>query len=351
MNIHRLVASFVKMGSFLCHPCHSDCLRCGCGCHLKSKEMSTVSKSESSSLLATPDSCRRNYDPPVLPDNNSNSLSIETSQYHSFVGGAPSNNSLPSGSTTEGGSIRPRKKAPHSGPLLGIVSTDGPGHVAGELDSGLSSPSRRSFSYSQVTTDRGNDLHKAIKEAYKWKERFTSPDKEFLKEMDKLFMDCQVHLSDISAQSTPAARKEADSLVDEMIALRNHWGTKLLPTSICNAFIRERIYIDLGFHHYRIDSAQFFEPVPFYSQSSQNTGELMKLFRFSVYDLSREEVVIRYFLERSNVIQLYHVLCYTLNGQRGQIHPYGAECPTYWDLRTHMINDLCSRFQNGFFKT
>jgi hypothetical protein len=200
-----------------------------------------------------------------------------------------------------------------------------------------------------ITTERGRDLDNAIKQAYKWKNRYDSPNKDFLLEMDKLFMDCQVHLSDISSQSNSISRREADALVEELIALRNHWGPTLLPLSVCNAFVRERIFLNIGLKHYRIDCAQFFEPIPFYNQY-QNTGELMKLYRFSVYDLQYSEVIIRYFLERSNVIHMYHVLCFTIDGQRGQVHPYGVECPTYWDLRSHMISDLCNRFQNANIK-
>lgn len=330
-----------------------SCFRRG----VSEKRNPSSSESESSNLLLDESNSYCYSDERTGSPNRPASNSFLSSQYHSFVGGAVGTQSLPSESGNNGD--RKRTK-PRTGPLPGRVATDDAGeHVAGvENDSGHStSPSRRSASLSQshhpVTSSRGNDLHKAIKEAYKWKETYTSHNKDFLKQMDKLFMDCQIHLSDISSQSTPAARKEADALVEEMIALRNHWGQTLLPNSVCNAFIRERVYIDLGFQHYRIDCAQFFEPVPFYNNSSHNTGELMKLYRFSVYNMATNEVVIRYFLERSNVIHLYHVLCYTVsNGQRGQIHPYGAESPSYWELRSRMISDLCSRFQNhGLIKT
>ena len=212
------------------------------------------------------------------------------------------------------------------------------------LSSQLEPLTSRASQSSVICSNRGKDLQKAIHDAYKWKDEFSYPSKEFLAEMDKLFMDCQVHLTDLSSRSNVKVQKEADALVEELIALRNHWGPRLLPNSVCNAFVRERIYLNLGFQRYRIDCAQFFEPVPFYHQSSNNPGELMKLYRFSVYDLSRDEVIIRYFLERSYIIQLYHVLCYVHGNQRGQVQPYGSECPTYWELRTQMINDLCVRF-------
>lgn len=169
--------------------------------------------------------------------------------------------------------------------------------------------------------------------------------------MDRLYMECQLHLTALSSRSNVEHKREADMIVQEMITVRNHWGAGLLPNSICNAFVRERIPMTLGTNarQFRIDCAQFFEPVPFYGTQQQavNPGELMKLYRFSVYDLSRNEVVLRYYLERSNVTQLYHVLCFTCESYRGQVHPYGTEQPSYWDIRHKMLEDVCSRLMSA----
>lgn len=227
-------------------------------------------------------------------------------------------------------------------------------------DSGLFSPSRTGTSLSRsqsvssavspaISSQKGSDLHAAIKEAYRLKDNYSTPTPEFLAKMDKLFMECQIHLSDLSAatHSINSNQREADFLVDELIALRNHWGPQLLPTSVCNAFVRERIEIDLGLQRYRVDCAEFFEPVPYYSQSVPNTGDLVKIYRFSVYDVSRNEVILRYFLERSHVRQIFHALCYSQpeDNKHGQVHPYGTECPSYWTVRSHVISDMCKRFQ------
>ena len=74
---------------------------------------------------------------------------------------------------------------------------------------------------------------------------------------------------------------------------------------------------------------------------------MMKLFRFSVYDLNKNEVVFRYFLERSNVLGVYYVLGFVTTNMRGQIHPYGDTCPKYWDLRKHMLSDVSSRLSRA----
>ena len=202
-----------------------------------------------------------------------------------------------------------------------------------------------------VCSPRGKEVMANLRKAYEWHDRFDSPSQEFLSLMDRLYMECQVHLSNLSSKEDLESRQEADIIVQEMIVVRNCWGTKLLPNSICNAFVRERIPHTVDRRQFRVDCAQFFEPVPFYgSQQTDNPGELMKLYRFSVYDLSRNEVVIRYYLERSNVTQLYHVLCFTCNNYRGQVYPFGSECPSYWEVRQHMIEDVRSRLKSFITK-
>ena len=196
-----------------------------------------------------------------------------------------------------------------------------------------------------ILTVRGREVFAHIKSAYAWRDRFGQPTQDFLALMDRLYMDCQLHLTALSSRGDLGSRREADALVGEMITLRNHWGPQLLPNSVCNAFVRERIPLTLGTNQrqFRIDCAQFFEAVPFYGAQQNNPGELMKLYRFSVYDVTKNEVVLRYYLERSNVIQLYHVLCFTCENFRGQVHPYGSEVPPYWEVRQHMLEDVYSR--------
>ena len=219
------------------------------------------------------------------------------------------------------------------------VSTDG-------VDGDSFSKKPAHHSSSNISSHRGRDLYSAIKEAYRWKDRYDSPTSDFLTEMDKLFMDCQVHLSELSNTHTPSARREVDYLVQELVALRYHWGRQMLPMSVCNAFVRERIILNLGLQSYRIDCAQFFEPIP-YTEPLQAARELVKIYRFSVYDLSRNEVILRYFLERSKEKQVYHhILSYSQGSERGQIKPYGSQCPDYWSIRSDMIADACRRIQS-----
>ena len=196
---------------------------------------------------------------------------------------------------------------------------------------------------SALTTKRGREIMAELQKAYRWREKFSHPTQEFLALMDRLYMECQVHLTALASREDAESTREADAIVNEMVALRNYWGPQLLPSSTCNAFVRERIPLTLGVEQwqFRIDCAQFFEPVPFYgSQQSSTPGELMKLYRFSVYNVSRNEVVLRYYLERSNVTQFYHVLCFMDDSCHGQVKPYGTEAPSYWEVRRSMLEDL-----------
>lgn len=340
---------------------------CGCIRGVTSSYNSESSASETSHLVGS-DSAS----PPVVI--------TQPAHHHAFVGGSPhANTGLQIVTQEEEDAVRNGYKRPNTGPFKRKENEDGyaTGGEDRSVNSGIISPrepdshrsplrggsrirsqsTQSSSSYVQrsqpllgLVTDRGKELMASLKNAYKWRDAYSQPTQEFLTLMDRLFMECQVHLTELSSRDSTDSRKEADAMVQEMIALRNHWGTQLLPPSVCNAFVRERIFITIGLQQYRIDCAEFFEPAPFYFSQAQNVGDLMKLYRFSVYDLSRNEVILRYYLERSNVIQLYHVLCYAHGNQRGQVHPFGTECPSFWELRKYMMNDVCHRLQTGHSK-
>ena len=228
----------------------------------------------------------------------------------------------------------------------------GPVEADGVIRMPRSSPTV--YGRDSVKTQRGKEVMEELTKAYRWREQFDQPSQEFLALMDRLYMECQLHLTALSSRGDVESRREADAIVGEMVALRDHWGPQLLPSSTCNAFVRERIPLTLGVEQrqFRIDCAQFFEPVPFYStQQSSCPGELMKLYRFSVYNVVKNEVVLRYYLERSNVIQLYHVLCFTCENYRGQVKPYGTEPPSYWEVRQNMLEDVYSRLLGGLSST
>ena len=159
--------------------------------------------------------------------------------------------------------------------------------------------------------------------------------------MKELFSYCVSHLAALSFYNSEEAHKEADTIVTELIALRNHLGEKLIQWS---GFTREQIKV--AETKYRIDCIQYFEPVPYYAHRLKDQAGVMKLYTFKVNDLSSNEVIMYYHLEKTNVLQEYYVLCYAWvsnNVQhRGQLVPYNEECPSYWTLR----KDVLHAFQN-----
>lgn len=198
-------------------------------------------------------------------------------------------------------------------------------------------PPSDSFLY----TPSGQDLERAIKEAYSWKDtEQLQPTLEFSHQTNLLFAECEIHFSNLSPKQTPSAKTECDKLVNELLELRVHWGPQLLPLSMRNAFVRERISITLeNDYHFKIDCIQFFEPIVFYGNAPGSKEDLVKLYVFVVNDVQTDNVIIRYYLERSFLFEFYHVLCYFKGDSRGQLKPYGTKCPSYWIIREHMYQN------------
>ena len=282
---------------------------------------------------------------------------------HQAVGGSPCNHSIPSatlpqerrnghatGRTMDDSDLGERSEGDEDSGVGSRTQLDAVEGAKPLLARATSNGNGQPFYYpaspAALVTEKGKALKEKIKQAYKWKDRFYQPTQEFLGLMDNMFMECQVHLTLMSTKATPESRAEADTLVEEMIALRNHWGTDLLPVTTCNAFVRERISLTIGLQQYRIDCAQFFEPVPFQTGATQPLAQAMKLFRFSVYDLGKNEIVLRYYLEQSNTANLYHALCYVTSNTKAQVRAYGEVRPGYWEMRQHMLTDVCSRLNS-----
>ena len=195
--------------------------------------------------------------------------------------------------------------------------------------------------FSYVKTAKGHAIIRSLQEAYSWKETYAQPTLDFSYKTNVLFTSCEQYLSDLSATITDDTKLECDTIVRELLNLRAHWGTKLLPLSMRNAFVRERITLKAGKsqQEFRIDCIQFFEPIVFYGNSPGKQEDLVKLFVFVVTDLDKDDVIVRYYLERSFLFDFYHVLCYFQGSSRGQLKPYGNVCPSYWDIRNDMLQN------------
>ena len=204
----------------------------------------------------------------------------------------------------------------------------------------------RTVSY--IYSEQGKKVMESIREAYDWKQIYQQPTLEFSYKTNLLFTSLEAHLTTLSSQNTHESRAECDSLIAELLALRRHWGTQLLPLSMRNAFVREKIEIIAGKpeKRYKVDCIQFFEPIVFYGNDPGNQEDLVKLFVFVVTDTEKEEVLIRYYLERSFLFDFYHVLCFFKGNTRGQLKPYGTQCPSYWMVREHMLQNARSHLES-----
>ena len=201
-----------------------------------------------------------------------------------------------------------------------------------------------------VRTEKGREIVSSLKEAYSWKENYGQPTLEFSYKTNVLFTSCEQHLSTLSTNLTEENKTECDTIVRELLNLRAHWGTGLLPLSMRNAFVREKINVTAGKYpkqcQYRIDCIQFFEPVVFYGNSPGKQEDLVKLFVFVVNDVKEDEVVIRYYLERSFLFDFYHVLCFFKGNSRGQLKPYGTVAPSYWTVRQDMLENAKAHLES-----
>ena len=191
-----------------------------------------------------------------------------------------------------------------------------------------------------VLSEQGGVVLANLHEARQWKNQYDNPTLEFSCKVNALFADCELHLSALSSENTPQHRREVEAIVDEILTLRKFWGVELLPLSVRNAFLREKIPVQIGERTFRVDCIQFFEPIVFYGNTPGSDTDLVKLFVFIVTDIDNDHVVIRYYLERSFLFNFYHVLCFFSGNYRGQIKPYGTECPSYWEVREHMIQSV-----------
>ena len=199
-----------------------------------------------------------------------------------------------------------------------------------------------------VKTEKGIEVVKALQEAYSWKDVYTQPTLEFSYKTNILFTSCEQHLSELSKTLTEEMKVECDTIIRELLNLRAHWGVTLLPLSMRNAFVRERVTLKIGSSQteFRIDCIQFFEPIVFYGNSPGKQEDLVKLFVFVVNDTEKEEVTIRYYLERSYLFDFYHVLCFFQGSSRGQLKPYGNMSPSYWTLRQDVLQNVKSHLES-----
>ena len=181
----------------------------------------------------------------------------------------------------------------------------------------------------KVEADKVKSALAEIQDEYRWKGAASPAD--FAADANPKFDRWGALLARLSSADQ---RAEADRICAAIVALWKHLGQDMLRAE---AFIRDRFFVD----EYRVDAAQFFQPVPFYP----GDDKIMKLYRFSLY--RGDQVVARYYLEHSQLDgkseNSYYVLTFTEPRTHQQVRPYGPELPTYWALKDAMLQHMAGR--------
>jgi hypothetical protein len=174
---------------------------------------------------------------------------------------------------------------------------------------------------------------KEIQDEYRWKGKISSPTEEFLNSVGPKFVRWQEILSKLSLANQT---EDADRICTSIVNLRNHWGPDIFPSAKYNAFARDTFSVG----SLQIDAAEFFEPIPYYP----GDDKILKYYRFSVY--SGSQVIARYHLEYSNILEPFYVLGRADEQRHAQIQTYGGNKPSYWVLKDAVIKDLTTRQTN-----
>ena len=134
----------------------------------------------------------------------------------------------------------------------------------------------------------------------------------------------------------------ADEIVKMILRLRIAWGSEVFKHLNIKSFPRERIETKNAV----IFAGQYFEPDQFYDSDDR----ICRLFFFEVRDAETNVFVFTYYLECSNILQKFYVLCLVCSGGHLQIAKYGNTCPSYWTVREDMLKDFSCKEESALAK-
>ena len=152
---------------------------------------------------------------------------------------------------------------------------------------------------------------------------------EFSESVNELFVDA---CEEISRLVEGGDYSTADVIVKMILRLRSTWGSKPFEFLKIKWFPRERFETKSTV----VLAGQYFKPEQFY----ESDDRILKLYFFEVRDAEANGFLLKYFLECSNILQRFYVLCLVCSGGHLQITKYGKNCPSYWTVREDMLKDL-----------
>lgn len=162
---------------------------------------------------------------------------------------------------------------------------------------------------------------------------------EFSNSINELFVEaCEEmgRLAEFGNNST------ADEIAKMILKLPVAWGSDVFERLNIKSFPREQIETKNAV----IRAGQYFKPEQFY----KGDDRIYRLYFFEVREAETNKFVFMYYLECSNILQKFHVLCLVCSGGHLQIAKYGKTCPSYWTVREDMLRDFSCKEESALAK-
>ncbi|KAL9986695.1 hypothetical protein ACROYT_G000871 [Oculina patagonica] len=184
------------------------------------------------------------------------------------------------------------------------------------------------------------EITSKLKKALCWTSKHdVSWSSEFCESVNGLFVDA---CEEISRLAESGDYGMADAIVKMILRLRIAWGSEAFEFLKIKSFPRERIETKSAV----ILAGQYFKPEQFY----ESDDRISRLYFFEVRDAESKDFVFTYYLECSNILQRFYVLCLACSGGHLQIAKYGKTCPSYWKVREDMMKDFTYKEDSALAK-
>lgn len=184
------------------------------------------------------------------------------------------------------------------------------------------------------------ELKSKLERALCWTSKHdTSWSPDFCNSINELFVEARNEMSRLAELGNFVA---ADDIVKRILRFPVVWGGEIFEHFKIKSFLRERIETKSAI----ILAGQYLKPDQYYKTDDR----LYRLYFFEVRDAETDQYVFTYYLECSNILQKFYVLCLSCSGGHMQLAKYGKTCPAYWAVREDMLNDFINKEQSALTK-
>lgn len=171
-----------------------------------------------------------------------------------------------------------------------------------------------------------------LREAYTWKERYSSMSEE----IHDLVSELLRHSTHVQSQLAIEGKfDDAERLAKHIVEIKNIWGKDLLHKFNLRTFAREI----MDMQPFVITAAQYFEPEVMH----KNSEKLKKIFSFSVNEATTGNRIFKYYLVHSRHERDCYILDLMTSRGHLQLRSYGVLCPSYWSVREDVLYDFSKR--------